>query len=340
MNKTNNTEIIVMAEDNASVPRTLSSSGNISPEKPSPEEVSLEEKWENAGIGNAFIFGKVMSANPGLLLEFLQVSLPEMEIREITDSGEEVYIKTSIDAHGVRLDITVRDSENRVFDIEMQLRDEKDIPRRIRYYVGAIDQTNLKPGVDYSKLKDTVVIFITPFDPFNRDRYRYTFRNICLEEETLLELDDGTAKVILNAAGNKGEISPALKGFFALVKGLPAPTEDSFAGRVQKQVKAAKRNSAWRREFMNWEMTLLVERRKGREEGRIEGKMEGRDLLVINKILRKHALGQSEDKIAEDLLESSAFVHEILSIAAGIKDPTAENVYAVYEQKKHFSCQK
>ena len=68
--------------------------------------------------------------------------------------------------------------------------------------------------------------------------------------------------------------------------------------------------------------------------------MEGRDLLVINKILRKHALGQSEDKIAEDLLESSAFVHEILSIAAGIKDPTAENVYAVYEQKKHFSCQK
>ena len=74
MNKTNNTEIIVMAEDNASVPRTLSSSGNIAPEKPSPEEVSLEEKWENAGIGNAFIFGKVMSANPGLLLEFLQVS--------------------------------------------------------------------------------------------------------------------------------------------------------------------------------------------------------------------------------------------------------------------------
>ena len=49
-----------------------------------------------------------------------------MEIREITDSGEEVYIKTSIDAHGVRLDITVRDSENRVFDIEMQLRDEKE----------------------------------------------------------------------------------------------------------------------------------------------------------------------------------------------------------------------
>ena len=126
MNKTNNTEIIVMAEDNASVPRTLSSSGNISLEKPSPEEVSLEEKWENAGIGNAFIFGKVMSANPGLLLEFLQVSLPEMEIREITDSGEEVYIKTSIDAYGVRLDITVRDSENRVFDIEMQLRDEKE----------------------------------------------------------------------------------------------------------------------------------------------------------------------------------------------------------------------
>ena len=45
-----------------------------------PKEQTAEERWNSAGIGNAFIFGKVMSANPYLLLELLQISLPEMEI--------------------------------------------------------------------------------------------------------------------------------------------------------------------------------------------------------------------------------------------------------------------
>ena len=49
------------------------------------KEQTAEERWNSAGIGNAFIFGKVMSANPDLLLELLQISLPEMEIVEILD---------------------------------------------------------------------------------------------------------------------------------------------------------------------------------------------------------------------------------------------------------------
>ena len=54
-----------------------------------PKEQTAEERWNSAGIGNAFIFGKVMSANPDLLLELLQISLPEMEIVEILDPRQE-----------------------------------------------------------------------------------------------------------------------------------------------------------------------------------------------------------------------------------------------------------
>ena len=63
-----------------------------------PKEQTAEERWNNAGIGNAFIFGKVMSANPDLLLELLQISLPEMEIVEILDPRQEEYLKSSYDA--------------------------------------------------------------------------------------------------------------------------------------------------------------------------------------------------------------------------------------------------
>jgi len=304
------------------------SASNLSPSQ-SITPQTLEEKWENAGIGNAFIFGKVMSTNTDLLLELLQLSLPELEIREISDAVQEVYLKTSIDAHGVRLDISVRDSRNRIFDVEMQLRDEENIPRRIRYYTGTLDQTNLKSGENYNQLKDTIIIFITPFDPFGRSRYRYTFRNICLEEkEDPLELGDGTTKVILNAKGSVGEISPSLKGFLDLVLGLQPPSDSSgsYADRVQKQVDIAKRNSVWRREYMNWEMTLSIERDKGRNEGKL--------LTLIQLILAKLSKGKSEDIIADEIERDVTFVHLIASLSKNIDKPTAESVFDAYKTLK------
>ena len=42
------------------------------------------------------------------------------------------------------------------------------------------------------------------------------------------------------------------------------------------QVIIARQNAEWRREYMDWKMTLLNERIKGREEGRKEGREEGR----------------------------------------------------------------
>ena len=302
MNKAIYMETILNAEEIAASASASPSNLSFSP---SVTLQTLEAKWENAGIGNAFIFGKVMSTNTDLLLELLQLTLPELEIWEISDAVQEVYLKTSIDAHGVRLDISVRDSKNRIFDVEMQLRDEENIPRRIRYYTGTFDQTNLKAGENYNQLKDAIIIFITPFDPFGRSRYRYTFRNLCLEEkENPLELGDGTTKVILNAKGSVGEISPSLD-------------------RVQKQVDIAKRNSVWRREYMNWEMTLSVERDKGRYEGEM--------LNSIRLILSKLSKGKTEEVIADEIEKDVTFVHLINSLSVTMDSPTPEAVFNAYK---------
>ena len=84
---------------------------------------------------------------------------------------------------------------------------------------------------------------------------------------------------ITNAAGHMGDITQELKEFLQLVAGNVDPTryaEGSFADRVQRQVHIARRNARWRKEYMDWEMTLRNEREKGREEGRMEerGKTE------------------------------------------------------------------
>ena len=231
------------------------------------------EEWSTAGIGNTFLFGKVMTSNPNLLLELLQYSLPEFHIKQIENPEKEADVKLSIDAHGVRLDVITTDDRGRRIDVEMQMRNEKNIPLRMRYYEGSIDQTTLEKGQNYSKLGDVVILFITPFDPFDaRGNYKYTFRNTCQEDKDLV-LDDGVSKVVLNAAGHKGDITPELKEFLQLVAGNVDPThyaEGSFADRVQRQVHIARRNARWRKEYMDWEMTLRNEREKGREEGRIE----------------------------------------------------------------------
>ena len=235
------------------------------------------EEWSTAGIGNTFLFGKVMTSNPNLLLELLQYSLPEFHIKQIENPEKEADVKLSIDAHGVRLDVITTDDQGRRIDVEMQMRDEKNIPRRMRYYEGSIDQTTLEKGQNYNSLGDVVILFITPFDPFDvHGYYKYTFRNTCQEDKELV-LDDGVTKVILNAAGHKGEITSELKEFLQLVAGNVDPTcypEGSFADRVQRQVHIARRNARWRKEYMDWEMTLRNEREKGREEGRMEERVK------------------------------------------------------------------
>ena len=257
------------------------------------------EEWSTAGIGNTFLFGKVMTSNPNLLLELLQYSLPEFHIKQIENPEKEADVKLSIDAHGVRLDVITTDDQGRRIDVEMQMRDEKNIPRRMRYYEGSIDQATLEKGQNYNRLGDVVILFITPFDPFNEHGYyKYTFRNTCQEDKELV-LDDGVTKVLLNAAGHKGDITSELKEFLQLVAGNVDSThyaEGSFADRVQRQVHIARRNARWRKEYMDWEMTLRNEREKGREEGREEGRMEER---VKTEEQRKRAESEKERAEAE-----------------------------------------
>ena len=83
--------------------------------------------------------------------------------------------------------------------------------------------------------------------------------------------------MLLNAAGHKGDTKSELKEFLQLVAGNVDSThyaEGSFADRVQRQVHIARRNARWRKEYMDWEMTLRNEREKGREEGRMEERVK------------------------------------------------------------------
>ena len=99
----------------------------------------LERSWETIGISNDFLFGKLMRKHPGLCQKLLQRILPDLEIDHIEVVETQKSIDEDIDARSVRLDAYVRDDLERVYSIEMQMADTKELPKRSRYYSAMID---------------------------------------------------------------------------------------------------------------------------------------------------------------------------------------------------------
>ncbi|HCI17043.1 MAG TPA: hypothetical protein DFH32_00280 [Lachnospiraceae bacterium] len=71
----------------------------------------------------------------------------------------------------MKLDMYLEDENGRVVDTEMQNKSQnkvvqEELPLRVRYYQGMIDQEILPSGTDYIFLKETYIIFICTCDPF------------------------------------------------------------------------------------------------------------------------------------------------------------------------------
>ena len=133
-------------------------------------ETGQKMNWEEIGIENDFLFGKIMR-KAEICRELLQVIFPEMEIGHIEYPEGQKSIEIDKDARGVRLDVYAEDSNEVVYSIEMQVLNRGNLERRSRYYQSLIDLQLLDRGMDYRKLNQSYVIFICPFDLFGKGRH-------------------------------------------------------------------------------------------------------------------------------------------------------------------------
>ena len=230
-------------------------------------QIEVGTSWEELGICNDFLFGKVMQ-NPELCKELLKRILPELEIERIEYQELQKTIKFDADAKSVRLDVYVRDEKQTIYDIEMQVTDTKELAKRTRFYQSMIDLQMIDRGESYKQLKPSYIIFICPFDMFDKGRHLYTFQNICKEDHKILLKDEAT-KIFLNAHGYMDDVSKELKAFLDYVAGKS--TEDTFVKKLELAVKEAKRNREWRYEYM----TLLMRDQENIEQGIKQGMEQG-----------------------------------------------------------------
>lgn len=223
----------------------------------------IHTAWEELGISNDFMFGKVMQ-NPKLCRELLQRILPELAIDRIEYPEAQKAIRPDADSKSVRLDVYVADGRGTVYDIEMQVADTKELPKRTRYYQSMIDLQLIDKGESYKKLKPSYIIFICLFDLFGKGRHIYTYENICREDKDI-SLEDGTVRIFLNAVGSMDDVSDGLKAFLDYVAGRKP--EDSFVDELEEAVKEARKNREWRHEYMTLFMRDQENVEKGLEKG-------------------------------------------------------------------------
>ncbi len=246
-------------------------------------EKQLEQAWEKLGISNDFMFGKVMQ-DEELCKGLLQRILPDLDIDHIEYPELQKSIKTDIDAKSIRLDVYVKDKKGTVYNIEMQTTDTKDLPKRTRYYQGVLDLQLIEKGQTYNTLKPSYIIFICPFDLFEKGRHIYTFENICKEDKSL-NLGDDTTKIFLNADSNMDDVSKELRAFLDYVAGKKS--DDTFIIKLEEAVKKARLTKEWRREYMTLYMRDRLNIEKGEEKG--EEKM----IVLVEKLV--------EDKRFDDI---------------------------------------
>ena len=227
------------------------------------KEQTLEEKWENATIANNFIFYKVMRNNPDVCQELLEILL-EFKIERIEMSQEE-EINVDFGSKGIRMDVYAKDAGGqKVYNIELQAKDTKELPERARYYQGVMDVDLLKSGQDYKDLKTTFIVFICVDDIFEKGLAKYTFENLCVEDPKI-KMGDRAYKYFFISQNCDKLLDEEQKAFLKMVSNNKS--SNAFTDKVKKLVDNAKRNTQWRKQFMDWEREKTYSFNRGLEQG-------------------------------------------------------------------------
>lgn len=269
---------------------------------------------EDLDLIDNFLFQQLLSQE-GDGEEFAKILLStilEKPIRKVRITPQKTILGVDTCNHGVRLDAyieDVSDLENPglsdaellpdIYDIEPNKTYEKDtLPKRMRYYHGLIDSQLLSTGSDYIKLPNVVIIFILPYDPFDKNRMVYTMQSSC-KEDSSVNYDDGARKIFLYTKGTEGNPSQSLKD---MLKYIQKSTEDNVTNpdlaSIQQLVTKVKHKKEVGINYMkSWEVEEMV-RKEGYQDGFSDGFSDGFDdgtEQMAQLVLRLTESGRTED---------------------------------------------
>lgn len=220
---------------------------------------------EELTIRDNFMFVKVFS-DEEIAKPFLRALL-KIEIERVNIVGE-AHLQSDPSKKYIRFDVMVKedsvDSIGRVFDLEMQMVDTKELPLRSRYYQGICDTETLGSTHKYSELREQYIVFLCSEDVFGRGLPIYEFENR-EKSDSSLTLGDHTYKFFCNFSKYEAVTDESVRDYlkyFATGEATSVATQ-----AIQDKVDFYHKDPKTRSDYMTFKDMLEDER----EEGRLEG---------------------------------------------------------------------
>ena len=242
---------------------------------------SYHDIYQKLNLSDDFLFSKVMQDEE--ILRLLLEKILKFPIKKVVLVQYQRVMEIDPGAHGIRLDVYANDSAGTRYSVEMQKRNEYNIGKRGRYYLSIMDLDQLEKGANYNQLKSTFIIFICLFDPFHRQRQKYTFERKCIEVYDLSLNDESSIVVLTNSYDSNGDTD--IEKFFRYIVSSTTETADSLDSelitRIHERVLKVKNNRELEVEFVK-----LRERDEANyNAGRAAGFEEGIRKIVKNMIV-------------------------------------------------------
>ena len=259
------------------------------------------KRYEDLDITDNFMFAKVFS-NEDVAKDFLQdilkITIEKIEVVTEASAQEDPFHKS------VRFDVLVREeplsaSESaselksaslpkspgnpnswisktprtasgtgRYFDIELQMDDTGELPKRARYYQGMCDLDALAKGADYEELQEQYILFICPDDIFHKGKPVYRFQNLewGSPEISLGDLCYKNFYIFKKYSEIKDAATREYMQYFATKQ-----SGSEKMDRIRRLVEKYRQDPAARKAYMTLEQEFNIRYKKGRAEGRAEG---------------------------------------------------------------------
>lgn len=226
-------------------------------------------------LHNDFMFSQVMRSEEICKL-FLE-ELLSVAIQRIEFIDRQKDLSDSYEYHGVRLDVYLKDEKGTVSNVEIQAERRHELPKRVRFYQGSIDRSELSKSADYAVLSESYIIFICDFDYFHIGKA--VGERVSFLKGTDVPYEDGSHVFFLNSRYQEANASKSILEFLDLVRtnDVKKAYETPLGQKATKRMQEVREDKELEVSYMTIAQKMRDERRIGYLDGLEEGREEGRE---------------------------------------------------------------